>query len=549
MKHKTLDATQLRNMLLAGATTLGMHIQEVNSLNVFPVPDGDTGTNMNLTVESASREISKEGMDSVAKIAEAVSMGSLMGARGNSGVILSQLFRGLAKRLSATEKVTPQIFAEALQEGVTTAYKAVIRPVEGTILTVAKDSAKQALRTSRTAADINTVLAAVLEEARASLKRTPDLLPVLKQAGVVDAGGKGLVYIFEGWMAFLEGRAADVVVEQPSAKVGHADHQQEDLEYLYCTEFMITGKDLDEQWFRRQLDKMGGSLLVVGTTGLIKVHVHTNNPGDILELALSKGEELQDIKIENMRLQHTEVAASNQTEPVPAPEMEAVQQAAPEKEMGAVAVAPGPGLEEIFLSMGVDVVILGGQTMNPSTEDFLKAMEEVKARQIILLPNNSNIILAASQAAELSDRPVSVVPTKSIPQGLSALLEYDPDGNGLEEMAKAMEQSSAAVQSGQVTFAVRDSVFENQEISEGDILGIANGSIMVVGNDVTDTLLELVEKMLQDDSEIITLFYGEDVSQEDAEKVVDVLAQRYDDLEVELHSGGQPLYYYIISVE
>ena len=545
MKYKALDANQLRSMLLAGATTLGMHIQEINSLNVFPVPDGDTGTNMNLTVESASREICKEGVDTVAKIAEAVSMGSLMGARGNSGVILSQLFRGFAKRLSTEDSVSPQSFAEALQEGVTTAYKAVIKPVEGTILTVAKESAKTALQVARKAEDINTVLAAVLEEANATLERTPDLLPVLKQAGVVDAGGKGLCYIFEGWMAFLEGRAADAVVEQKIATVSHATHEDHDLEYLYCTEFMIIGENLDENWFRTELDKKGGSLLVVGTSGLIKVHVHTNNPGEILELALSRGEELQDIKIENMRLQHTEVMVAAPAEK----EVKEQPVETPSQETGAIAVASGPGLEEIFHSMGVDVVILGGQTMNPSTEDFLKAIEEVNAHQVILLPNNSNIILAASQAAELSPRPVKVVPTKSIPQGLSALLAYDPDEKQLEEMAQAMEDASSDVQSGQVTFAVRDSMFEEQEISEGDILGISNGSIMVVGEDVTDTLLKLVDKMLNDDSEIITLFYGEDVPQKDAEKVVEVIAKRHENMEIELHSGGQPLYYYIISVE
>lgn len=540
MSYTTLNAEQLRRMLLAGATTLGMHIQEVNSLNVFPVPDGDTGTNMNLTVESASRELNKQGTDSVPMVAEAIATGSLMGARGNSGVILSQLFRGFAKRLGTEIEVTPQVFAEALQEGVATAYKAVIKPVEGTILTVAKYSARAALKAARDAADLNTVLASALEEARATLKRTPDMLPVLKQAGVVDAGGKGLCYIYEGWLAYLEGRAADTAFQPIEAMPVQPEVGQGELEYLYCTEFIVTGEQLDEQLFRNRLRDSGDSLLVVGTSGLIKVHIHTNNPGDVLAFALEQGKELQDIKIENMRLQHTEVRG------VPA---EKAEPAAETKQNGVIAVASGAGLEEIFKSMGVDVVIVGGQTMNPSTEDFVTAIEELKAEQAVILPNNSNIILAATQASELTDKPTAVIPTKTIPQGLAALLHFDPEEEDLAKMAAAMEQGSKQVKSGQVTFAVRDSVFDGKPIAEGNILGIADGTIKVVGADVREAVLALVDNMLETDAEIVTLFYGEDVKREEAQEIANILCERYPEHEVELHPGGQPLYYYIIAVE
>lgn len=544
MSYTSLNAEQLRGMLLAGATTLGMHIEEINSLNVFPVPDGDTGTNMNLTIESASRELKKPETNTVNKVAEAISLGSLMGARGNSGVILSQLFRGLGKRLATEDTVTPLILAEAMQQGVTTAYKAVIKPVEGTILTVAKNSARAALRSARTAADLNTVLNSALKEAYATLERTPDMLPVLKQAGVVDAGGKGLCYIYEGWQAYLEGRATDSY--QPATEMPvQSPVEQDDLAYLYCTEFIVTGQKLDELLFRKELSNWGDSLLVVGASGLIKVHIHTNNPGDVLAFALEKGEELQDIKIENMRLQHTEMIAPPMKQPPSPP----AKQKSERIINGVIAVASGAGLEEIFRSMGVDVVIAGGQTMNPSTEDFISAIGDVAAEQVIILPNNGNIILAATQAGELVDKPVAVISTKTIPQGLTALLHYDPEEADLAAVAAAMEQGSKRVKSGQVTYAVRDSKFDGKPITEGNILGIVDGKIKIVGTDVRKAVMALVENMLEADSEIVTLFYGEDVEREEAQNVAQTLEELYPQREIELHPGNQPLYYYIIAVE
>lgn len=524
-------------MLMAGASALGRHKEEVNSLNVFPVPDGDTGTNMNLTVEAANREMAKHQSPTIKEIADSLSMGSLMGARGNSGVILSQIFRGLAKGLADAESITPPVLAAAMQLGAETAYKAVIKPVEGTILTVAKSAAKAAAKASR-AKDINTMMEQVLQEAKATLDLTPEYLPVLKQAGVVDAGGKGLCYIFEGWIDFLQGRTIVdtpfVPVETPAVVEGIDDA---DLKFSYCTEFLVTGDNLQEDVFRRELEKHGDSLVVVGTSGLIKVHVHTNNPGLVLDFALSQGKELQDIKIDNMRYQHREVLPQQVSPPAEA------------RLNGVVTVAAGAGMEEIFKSMGADYVVRGGQTMNPSTEDFVQAIKEINAQRIFILPNNKNILMAAKQAAEVSDKPVVVIPTKTIPQGLTALLNYSPDEEDLAYLEEAMQEGLSRVKTGQVTFAVRDSVFDGQPIAEGNILGIADGEIVAVTEDIEDTTVNLVAKMVDEESELITLFYGEDVTADAAEKIARSLEEQYPDFEVELHSGGQPLYYFIIAIE
>lgn len=537
MKHTALSAEQLKGMLMAGAASLALHKEEINSLNVFPVPDGDTGTNMNLTVEAANREMSKPGVDSLKQVTEALAMGSLMGARGNSGVILSQIFRGFSKGLAVGEEITPAIFANALQGGVDTAYKAVIKPVEGTILTVARCAAKAANKHTRSADSINTLMKYVLEEALETLKQTPEMLPVLKQAGVVDAGGKGLCYIFEGWLNFLEGRIVQTQFSS-AAPVISEQVEVENLEFGYCTEFIVTGENLKEEIFRKELDMHGDSLLVVGTSGLIKIHIHTNNPGLVLDFALSQGKELQDIKIDNMRLQHTEVLTAKQGTVPSEP-----------KQTGVIAVASGKGLEEIFTSMGADHVVVGGQTMNPSTEDFLNAIDKLNAKQIIILPNNSNIILAAKQAAEISELPVAVIPTKTIPQGLAAMLNYSPDTEDLGQLADEMESAVSGVKTGQVTFAVRDSVFDGKPIAEGNILGIAEGKIVTVEENVEDTTLKLVEQMVDSESEIITLFYGEEIAREQAEKIASSIEDAHPDCEVELHPGGQPLYYYIIAIE
>jgi hypothetical protein len=538
MKYTALNADELRYMLMAGASALGRHKDEVNSLNVFPVPDGDTGTNMNLTVEAANREMAKHQSPTIGEIADSLSMGSLMGARGNSGVILSQIFRGLAKGLSDAESITPPILAAALQLGAETAYKAVIKPVEGTILTVAKSAAKAAAKASR-AEDLNTMMEQVLEEAQTTLDLTPEYLPVLKQAGVVDAGGKGLCYIFEGWIDFLQGRSiVDSPVSTRETPVRVEEIDKVDLKFSYCTEFLVTGDDLREDIFRRELGKHGDSLVVVGTSGLIKVHVHTNNPGLVLDFALSQGKELQDIKIDNMRYQHREVLPAQVT---PAP--------AEAKLNGVVTVATGEGLEEIFKSMGADYVVRGGQTMNPSTEDFLTAIKEINAKRILILPNNKNILMAAKQAAEVADKPVVVIPTKTIPQGLTALLNYSSDEENLAHLEDAMQEGLRKVKTGQVTFAVRDSVYDGQPIAEGNILGIADGEIVTVTEDIEDTTVNLVAKMVDEESELITLFYGEDLVLEAAEKIAHSLEEQYPDYEVELHSGGQPLYYLIIAIE
>lgn len=539
MKYTALNAEELRKMLMAGAAALGRHKEEVNSLNVFPVPDGDTGTNMNLTVEAANREMAKHKSATIKQISDALSMGSLMGARGNSGVILSQIFRGLAKGLAEAESITPHVLAIALQMGVDTAYKAVIKPVEGTILTVAKGAARAAAKYSR-AEDLNTIMEQILHEAQNTLDRTPELLPVLKQAGVVDAGGKGLCYILEGWLDFLEDRSiAETPVLAADAPAAVEAIDGADLEFSYCTEFLLTGEDLNEDVFRRELCKHGNSLVVVGTSGLIKIHIHTNNPGLVLDFALGQGKELQDIKIDNMRYQHREILIDSQAD---APQAEA-------KLNGVVTVAAGGGMEEIFKSMGADYVVRGGQTMNPSTEDFLQAIKKINAQRIIILPNNKNILMAAKQAAEVAGKPVVVIPTKTIPQGLTALLNYSSDEEDLAHLEAAMQEGLAKVKTGQVTYAVRDSVFDGQPIAEGNILGIADGKIVTVTENIDETTLDLVAEMVDEESELITLFYGEDLEREAAEKIAACLEETYPDHEVELHPGGQPLYYFIIAIE
>jgi len=539
LKYTALDAEQLKGMLMAGAASLAAHKEEINGLNVFPVPDGDTGTNMNLTVESANREMSKEDVKNINDVTHALTKGSLMGARGNSGVILSQIFRGIARGLADNREITPAVLASALQMGADTAYKAVIKPVEGTILTVAKNAARIATQRAR-ADSINELMQHVLTEALRTLEYTPELLPVLKQAGVVDAGGKGLCYIFEGWSNYLEGRVEQDYSLSQVQQVAPASQQptNADLRYNYCTEFIAQGEQLSEEVFRHELEKHGDSLVVVGADDIIKVHVHTDNPGLVLDFALSQGGELQDIKIDNMKFQHTEMVTSV---PSAGEEDQALN--------GAVAVAAGSGLKGIFESMGVNYVILGGQTMNPSTEDFLQAIKDVAAERIIILPNNGNVLMAAQQAAEVADRPVSVIPTKTIPQGLAAMLNFSSDEQDFSQLEEMMNSAIDAVKTGQITYAVRDSVFDGKPIAQGNILGIADGQIVAVEESIKETTMNLVEEMLDDESEIITLFYGEDMSSQDAEDIASDLESSYPDCEIELHSGGQPLYYFIIAIE
>ncbi|SHJ60858.1 hypothetical protein SAMN02745227_00202 [Anaerobranca californiensis DSM 14826] len=542
MDFKTIDGTLLKNMLIAGGHALSLRKSEVDSLNVFPVPDGDTGTNMNLTMVSAINEIKKVNSNKVKDVVKALAMGSLMGARGNSGVILSQLFRGFSKVLEAKDQITPLDFALGLNEGVKTAYKAVLKPVEGTILTVSKYAAKAALMEAKQGSDLIKVMEKALEQGEITLKQTPEMLPVLKQAGVVDSGGKGLLVIYEGWLKFLKGEEIGDITQGQETIMDFVDEHPldpKDIEFAYCTEFIIFGNKLDPDKIRKELVHLGDSLLAVGMEDMVKVHIHTNNPGKALEIGTKWGS-LKGIKIDNMLLQTEELREGKHSKD---------KDLGPKKEVGVIAVAAGEGLKEIFISMGVDYVIEGGQTMNPSTEDFLKAMEGINADSFILLPNNSNIVLAAQQAEKISTKPTKVVRSKTIPQGIAALLNYQSEGIPLEELHQMMEEAITNVKSGQVTFAVRDSKFNDLEIKEGNILGIAENKIEVIGQDVEETTLKLLEKLITEDSEIVTIFYGEDISKEQGEKLIDNIMERYDNVEVELHYGGQPLYYYLISVE
>lgn len=532
----------------------------VDALNVFPVPDGDTGTNMCLTMRAAVAEMQKSASTGVGDLADAAAMGSLMGARGNSGVILSQIFRGIAKSLSGKHTASAPDIARALQEGVATAYKAVMRPVEGTILTVAREAAVAALTASKQGGGVTAVWEAALKRAEWILERTPDMLLVLKQAGVVDAGGKGLVYIFTGVVEALRGTRVDraagrVGVEagpQPAVRLrateAHITGKMGDIRFPYDTQFLVKGSDLNTDDIHKRLDPLGDSLLVVGGGGVVRVHIHTANPGRVLEACLDYGA-LSGVTIDNMREQH-EAFVSGQ-----GPTAEAggdghgpVGPAAGRAAAGVVAVSFGKGLTEIFKSLGAHEVINGGQTMNPSTEDVLNAIRRVPAEKVIMLPNNENIILSAKQAKKLSGTKVYVVPTKTIPQGIAALLAFQEDATmeaNLRRMAKAVRQ----VKTGEVTYAVRNSKVGGVEINSGDVLGIWDENIAVTGSSPDEVLVELAERMVSPDDEILTVFYGDLVEQSQAEKLAGTLRERFPALEVEFQFGGQPLYYYIMSIE
>lgn len=534
MKLSELTAASLIEFYIGGCSFLAANKEIVNALNVFPVPDGDTGTNMSLTMNSAVKELS--GLDSVTKVANAVSTGSLMGARGNSGVILSQLFRGFAQGVGEKKTLFANDFAFALQRGVDLAYKSVMKPVEGTILTVSKAVANAAIKQARQNKDIIEVLSYALLQGQVALNNTPNQLAVLKQAGVVDAGGKGFLFIIEGGLKALQGEkindiqvsvSKDIREEQKSS-----DSQQ--IAFQYCTEFIIKGDKLSSELIREKIRNKGDSLLVVGADGLIKVHIHTNHPGEILEYAVAMGT-IHDIKIDNMKDQHQDYP------PLAEPEPDDVNCAV-------VTVAAGDGLAEIFTSLGADRVINGGQTMNPSAEDLVNAIKDVSAREVIILPNNSNIILTAKQAQSLSHKPVQVVPTKFFVQGLAAMLAFEKDetsGKNAEKMAKAFTH----VKAGEVTYAVRNSSYDNMVINEGDILGLTNGSIKVIGQDINKVVLDLLLELVDEENELITLFYGKDVSKDSTQELSEKIKTNFPDLDVDIHFGGQPLYYYLISVE
>ena len=537
-----IDGKKFRDMFVSGANNLQNNKDLVDKLNVFPVPDGDTGTNMSLTISYAIKELSKVENDDITNVGKALSKGSLMGARGNSGVILSQIIRGIAKSVEGKETLNVVDLANALKNGSDTAYKAVIKPIEGTILTVVRESGEYALQLAKEDMDMIEFLELVVAKANESLNKTPELLKALKEAGVVDSGGKGLVLIYEGMLSSLKGNDIESVEGGASSNVEVNVEQNistEDIKFQYCTEFILESNKVDDLTIRERFMKYGDSLAVVGDEGVIKVHVHTNDPGLAIQEALSYGQ-LLTIKIENMKLQHENKVLNEtaQTKEVPVEE----------KEYGFIATSMGEGLAQIFKDFGVDYIIEGGQTMNPSTEDFMKAIESLNAKNIIILPNNSNIIMAANQAKELSDKNIVVIPTKNVSQAFATLVTFDADSS-IEENEASMMEALSSVKSGQVTYAVRDTVINDVEVKEGNIIGIAEGKLLSAGDKVDEITTDLVEKLVDEDSAIITLFYGEDTSKEEAEALRDALEEKFEDIDVELHYGGQPLYYYLISVE
>ena len=537
-----IDGKRFRDMFVSGANNLQNHKDLVDKLNVFPVPDGDTGTNMSLTISYAIKELSKVENDDITDIGKALSKGSLMGARGNSGVILSQIIRGIAKSIEGKENLNVVDLANALKNGSDTAYKAVIKPIEGTILTVVRESGEYAVKVAKPDMDMIEILELVVKKANESLNKTPELLKALKEAGVVDSGGKGLVLIYEGMLSSLKGSNIESVEGGTSSNVEVNVEQNvssEDIKFQYCTEFILESDKIDDLAIRDMYMKFGDSLAVVGDEGVIKVHVHTNDPGLAIQEALKYGQ-LLTIKIENMKLQHENkvLNETGQTQDIPVEE----------KDYGFIATSMGDGLAQIFKDFGVDHIIEGGQTMNPSTEDFMKAIENLNAKNIIILPNNSNIIMAANQAKELSEKNIIVIPTKNVAQAFATLVTFDADADVSENEANMMEALSS-VKSGQVTYAVRDTVINDVEVKEGNIIGIAEGKLLSAGDKVDEITTNLIEKLVDEDSAIITLFYGEDTIEEEAEALRDLLEEKFEDIDVELHYGGQPLYYYLISVE
>ncbi|MCS1351381.1 DAK2 domain-containing protein [Mechercharimyces sp. CAU 1602] len=566
MAHQQIDGIKLVEMMQAGSQSLSSNVEMVNALNVFPVPDGDTGTNMNLTLTSGVEEMRRNSSSHIGQSAAALAKGLLMGARGNSGVILSQLFRGFSKAMQDEESITGIKLADAFKKGVDTAYKAVMKPVEGTVLTVAREAAEHANSVAKDGGDVIAVMEAVLEEGNASLQRTPKLLPVLAQAGVVDAGGKGLLVIYEGMLAALKGEAVTLsdssqktesLSMESLSEVAHehvqASMDPADIEFGYCTEFMIMlnperrqTKYFNEDVFRQDLSRLGDSLLVVSDEDLVKVHIHAENPGDALNMASEYGD-LTRIKIDNMREQHSEIVRREGQAPQ-AVATPAAPQSQEEKKYGIVAVVSGSGVADIFRSVGVDKVIEGGQTMNPSTEDIVNAVEELHAEHVIILPNNKNIILAAEQVAHVIDKPITVLPTKTIPQGLAAMLSFRPDVEA-DKNKEQMTDSLMHVRSGEVTYAVRDSSYNGEEIKEGDFLGINEGKIETVYRDLLSTSTTLLANMMDEDAEIITVIYGEETSAEQVKELSSYIEENYPEMELEVHQGNQPLYFFIFAVE
>ena len=551
-----ITTSLFQEMVQAASTRLNKQAEYVNSLNVFPVPDGDTGTNMGMTIENGAKEVADKPASTVGEAASILAKGLLMGARGNSGVITSQLFRGFSQAIKTKEELTGKDLALAFQSGVEVAYKAVMKPVEGTILTVSRGAAIGAKKKAEQTDDAIEVMRAALEGAKTALAKTPDMLPVLKEVGVVDSGGQGLVFIYEGFLSALTGEysASEDFVATPAnmSEMINAEHHKsvaghvatEDITFGYCTEIMVAlkqgptyAKEFDYEEFRNYLNELGDSLLVVNDDEIVKVHVHTEDPGLVMQEGLKYGS-LVKVKVDNMRNQHEAQVEKEERQAKPVEE----------KEYAIIAVVAGEGLADIFKAQGVDYIISGGQTMNPSTEDFVKAVEELNARNIIILPNNKNILMAAQSAAEVIEQPAAVVETKTIPQGLTSLLAFD-ESKSIEENYERMSASLGDVVSGSVTTAVRDTTIDGLEIHENDNLGMVDGKIVVSNPDMMETLEETFAHMLDEDSEIVTIYVGEDGSEELANELAQALAEKYEDVEVEIHQGGQPVYPYLFSVE
>ena len=560
MKVTEISASQFQEMVEAGAKRLQVNAEYVNSLNVFPVPDGDTGTNMNLSMTSGATAVVNSASEKVGELANVLAKGLLMGARGNSGVILSQLFRGFSKEILEVDTLNARDLAEALVHGVETAYKAVMKPVEGTILTVARESAKAGERKAKQTDDVVEVMSAVVKYGKKALDKTPDMLPVLKEVGVVDSGGQGLLFIYEGFLSALNGEfQADDTYEPSPAEMDemvNAEHHRsvqgqlatEDIKFGYCTEIMVRlgeGPTVDSKFdydtFRNYLDGIGDSLLVVNDDEIVKVHVHTEHPGEVMNYGQKFGALIK-VKVDNMRQQHETILEHGE-------EVAAFEAAPAEhKPYAVIAIAAGEGVQELFKSLGVSYVISGGQTMNPSTEDILKAIKEVNADQVIVLPNNKNIFMAADQAAEVAEIPVAVVPSKTVSQGMTAMLAFNGD-QSLEDNKTSMTEMLDSVVSGQITNAIRDTAIDGVEIHEGDYLGMIDGKIVLSEADKYQATLDTLNKMISEDIEIITIIVGVEGTQAEAEKISEAIEASYPDLEVEIHEGNQPVYPYLLSAE
>ena len=557
MAVKTIDTELLRKMFLAGAANLEAKKEFINELNVFPVPDGDTGTNMTLTIMSAAKEVQALDRPDMVSMAKAISSGSLRGARGNSGVILSQLLRGFTKEIREYKEIDAVTLARACDRATATAYKAVMKPKEGTILTVAKGISQKAAELAETTDDLEVFIPEVIKRAEEVLAETPELLPVLKEAGVVDSGGQGLLEVIRGaYDAFLGKEIDYTAIETGSGTkmVRPGEQAEADIKFGYCTEFIIMTErpftDKDETEFKAYLESIGDSIVCVADDDIVKIHVHTNDPGLAIQKALTYGQ-LSRMKIDNMREEHQEklIRDAEKVAAQQAQAAEAKKKKEPRKPVGFIAVSIGEGMNEIFRELGVDHIIEGGQTMNPSTDDMLNAIDEVHADHIFILPNNKNIILAANQAQSLTeDKDIIVIPTKTVPQGITAVISYMPEAD-VDANLEAMQEAIKNVKTGQVTYAVRDTKIDDKVIHEGDIMGIGDQGILSVGQSVEDTTKEMLAQLVDEDSELISLYYGQDVHEEDAQNFAQSVEELYPDVDIDVHMGGQPIYYYVLSVE